>query len=94
MLVLVTLSYRVPLAEVDVHTPAHRAYLKTLFDAKKLIASGPFVPREGGALLLRVESEDEVKAIIAADPFSVNGIADYLVRVWSPTFGADALASL
>ena len=50
MLVLVTLSYRVPLAEVDVHTPAHRAYLKTLFDAKKLIASGPFVPREGGAL--------------------------------------------
>jgi uncharacterized protein YciI len=94
MLALAILTYAVPIEEVLAHVGDHRSYLADLFARGKLIASGPFVPRTGGALLLRVDDEAELSAIIAADPFSVREIATYDVRVWEPTIGADALAAL
>ncbi|HEY2512114.1 MAG TPA: YciI family protein [Polyangiaceae bacterium] len=89
MLALVLISYRVPLDVVAQHTDDHRAYLRTLHAQGKLLASGPFAPRTGGALLLRVEREDEISAIIANDPFHARGVAEHETRVWTPTIGAE-----
>ncbi len=91
MLAIVVLTYVVPLEEVLVHVDAHRAYLGTLHAAGKLIASGPFVPRTGGALVLRVDDEAELAAIVLGDPFMQRKIATYDTRVWAPTIGAEAL---
>ena len=52
MYALVILKYRVPLDVVEAVTDAHRAYLRELKAAGTLVASGPFNPRTGGALLL------------------------------------------
>jgi uncharacterized protein YciI len=94
MLAIAILTYAVPLDEVLVHIDEHRAYLAKLHAAGKLIASGPFVPRTGGALLLSIENEAELEAVVAADPFFVRHIARYELRPWAPTIGGDAVAGL
>lgn len=88
----ITIEYTKPMPEVEAATPGHRAYLKQLFDEGRIVASGPFVPRTGGMLLLRAADRAAVDAVIAADPFRLQDVARYDVREWSPTFGAERLA--
>lgn len=64
MLVLVSLLYKVPMDTVLAHVGDHRAYLATLHARGKLLASGPYQPRVGGALLLRVDDEAEIASIL------------------------------
>jgi uncharacterized protein YciI len=94
MLAIAILTYAVPLDQVLAHVDEHRAYLGTLQARGKLLASGPFVPRTGGALLLRAEDEGELAEMIANDPFAVKKIATYETRVWAPTFGVEALEKM
>jgi len=94
MLAIAILTYVVPMEQVLANVDAHRAYLTDLHAQGKLVASGPFVPRTGGALLLRAADEAELHALVAADPFRERGIATYDVRVWAPGIGADLLTSL
>ena len=94
---LATLRYRVPIETVVEHTEAHRAYLRQLKDDGKLIASGPFDPRVGGALLLRLPDGtgwDELAAIRDGDPFVRLGVAQYDVQVWNVTIGREALDAI
>jgi uncharacterized protein YciI len=94
MYVLATLRYRVPIETVVQHTEAHRAYLRQLKDQGKLIASGPFDPRTGGALLLRLPDGTpwtEIAALRDGDPFVQFGVAQYDLQAWNVTIGKDAL---
>lgn len=93
---LVLIRYRRPMAEVDAVTPAHREYLAGLRDAGILLASGPFDPRTGGALLLRLPDDDPemLDRIRDEDPFWKGGIANYELLRWAPTIGAEALGHL
>ena len=91
------LRYRRPLEEVMPHVEAHRAYLRGLLERGTLLASGPFVPRSGGALLLRVPSEDVHAAldrIRDEDPFTRAGVAQYELLPWDPVIGREALDSV
>ncbi len=97
MYALAILRYRRPLDEVLKHVEAHRAYLQSLSDAGKLLASGPCDPRYGGALLLRVPEEgalDALDAIRDADPFVHARVAQYEILPWRPTIGVDKLDRL
>ena len=94
MFAIVLITYKAAPDVVAQHTPDHRAYLRALHDQGKVLASGPFVPRTGGALLLRVEREEEIAEIVARDPFHLHDVASHDVRVWAPTIGSDALARL
>ena len=94
MYALAILRYRRPLDEVLTVIDAHRAYLRTLQEAGTLIASGPLVPRSGGALLLRVPDDDAAGALDRVrdgDPFTQAGMAQYELLPWAPTIGVDAL---
>jgi uncharacterized protein YciI len=94
MYVLVTLRYRVPIETVVQHTEAHRAYLRQLKDQGKLLASGPFDPRSGGALLLRLPDGtpwEELAKLRDGDPFVQLGVAQYDMQVWNVVMGKDAL---
>ncbi len=63
--------------------PIHREYLKTLLNSGKLHESGPFTDDSGSLIIYNVESEAEAKELLAADPFTVNGvITDAVVREW------------
>lgn len=79
---------------VATHRPAHRQYLKGLFERGDLVVAGPLgepgPPR--GLLVLDVESVHQVKRIAEADPFSEHDvIEDYTIGNWSLSFGADRL---
>lgn len=90
---LVLIRYRRPLEEVQASTAEHRAYLATLHARGVLVASGPFEPRTGGAILLRFRegTADTPETIRDADPYFQRGLAEYELLHWAPTIGHDTL---
>jgi uncharacterized protein YciI len=91
------IRYRRPLEEVVANTDDHRAYLRTLHERGTLLASGPFDPRHGGALLLHVPDDDPQRALDAVrdgDPFWQRGIAQYELLPWNPVIGRESLDAL
>lgn len=80
----------------DEHRPKHMDFLQGLFDADRLVVSGPTDPagEEPGALLIvRGESAEDVEATMARDPFAQRGYVQRTVRSWDPKFGAARLAA-
>jgi len=90
----VALKYRYPLERMLKTTDRHRAYLRELLVQGKMVASGPFVPREGGGLLLRVEEESEIASILAKDPFQLEELVETTIYKWAPNIGVEGLDSL
>lgn len=74
---VVSLHYVKPLAEVDLHVAAHRAWLQAQYAAGRFIASGAKVPRSGGVILARAASRTELESWLTADPFAQAGVASY-----------------
>ena len=79
------LTYKKPLCEVDRFLAAHREYLAKHYAVGDFIASGPQTPRVGGVIMIKAESRIAVDAIIAEDPFNINGIAGYQIVEFTPT---------
>ena len=75
-MVVVSLTYKVPLQEIDRHGAAHVEWLGTCYDAGLLLASGRKVPRVGGVIIAR-GTLAAVKALCERDPFYVHGVAAY-----------------
>ncbi len=97
MYAIALIRYRKPFPEVELHLEAHRAYLRELFQQKLLMASGPFDPRAGGALLLCVPDDavhSTLDRIRDEDPFTVAGVAQYELLPWNPVIGREGLDSL
>ena len=90
---IVILTYKKPLSEVDRFLQAHREYLAEHYAAGDFIASGPQTPRVGGVIMIKAENRTGVEAIIAQDPFNINGIADYQIMEFTPTMFCDAVLS-
>ncbi len=97
MYALAILRYRKPLEEVLKVVDDHRAYLRDLQERGLLLASGPFEPRNGGGLLLRVPdagAAEVLDAIREGDPFTRTGCAQYELLPWTPVIGKEALDRL
>lgn len=83
------LTYKKPLNEVDRFLAAHREYLAKHYAVGDFIASGPQTPRVGGVIMIKAEDRTEVDAIIAQDPFNINGLANYQIVEFTPTMFCD-----
>jgi len=97
MYALAILTYLRPLDEILPHLEEHRAYLRGLESEGLLLASGPFEPRSGGALLLRLPDADAASALAAVrdgDPFTTRGLVSYELRHWMPVLGLHRLDAL
>ena len=97
MYALAILRYRRPLEEVLTVIDAHRDYLRGLKEQGLLLASGPFDPRSGGGLLLRVPDDDVQGAldrIRDGAPFTRTGLAQYELLPWAPVIGKEGLDRL
>ena len=94
MYAIAIIRYRRPLEDVMQFVDAHRDYLRQLKQQGTLLASGPFDPRNGGALLLRI-TDSGVNAALDRirdnDPFYQAGIAQYELLPWNPVIGAENL---
>jgi uncharacterized protein YciI len=91
---LILIKYKVDMAIVVEHTPAHREYLKTQYAAGRLLMSGPFVPRTAGVLWAQAVSPEEIQGMIDSDPFYKNGVADWEVIEFNPVMYADGLKAV
>ena len=94
MYALAIIRYRAPIEAIEAATDLHRAYLRELKAAGTLLISGPFVPRSGGMLLLRVSDDNATAALDAVrdgDPFWKQGLANYELLPWSPVIGREGL---
>lgn len=97
MYALAIIRYRRPFEEIAPTVDAHRAYLRGLKEQGLLLASGPFDPRTGGGLLLRVPDDDvqgTLDRIRDGDPFTQQGLAQYELLPWTPVIGTEGLATL
>ena len=90
----VALKYEAPLDRIQQTVDSHRAYLRELLAQGKMVCSGPFVPREGGGLLLRVEDRSEIAPLLAKDPYHVEKLVSDTIYVWDPNIGREGLDSL
>lgn len=89
MLFIVTIEYIKPIEQIEKATEEHRAFLAKLKAAGKLLASGPFQPRTGGALILKTDTPIQAEMMLRGDPFNVKGLAKYDIRQWKPTLGEE-----
>ena len=94
MYALAILRYRKPLEEVLKVVDEHRVYLRSLKEQGLLLASGPFEPRHGGGLLLRVPDLAALDGIRDNDPFTTTGCAQYELLPWVPVIGQEGLDGL
>jgi uncharacterized protein YciI len=91
MYALVIVRYRHKLEEVEGFREAHRNYLIDLKKRGLLIASGPFDPHFGGALLLRVPDLASLDQIRDEDPFTKQKLAQYELLPWNVKTGKEDL---
>jgi uncharacterized protein YciI len=91
---LILLHYLRPLPEVDRWVPEHRSFLERHYASGKFLLSGRKEPRDGGVILCRARSLDELRAVVAQDPFHREGLARYELVEFMPTMSSPELASL
>ncbi len=84
-MIIAVLTYKKPLADVDLHLAAHREFLASWYEKGCLLMSGPRRGRVGGVIVLAVETEADAMDILKNDPFYINEIADYRLVDFSPT---------
>ncbi|RQH05822.1 YciI family protein [Paraburkholderia dinghuensis] len=82
---VVHLTYLVSLDKVDEALEAHRRFLDEHFAAGIFVAAGPKVPRDGGVIVASNVERTQLDAILARDPFAVQGIASYAVTEFKVT---------
>ncbi len=68
--------------------PEHLAYMSALHERGVVLMAGPVGDGGGAMVVLRVDSEEEVRAIIAGDPYTAAGVgANHVVRPWTVAIG-------
>ena len=97
MYAIALIRYRRVFDDIAPHVDEHRAYLRALKAAGRLLVSGPMDPRSGGMLLLRVPDEEGTAALDAirdGDPFTIRKLAQYELIPWVPVIGKEELDTL
>ena len=98
MYALAIIRYRRPFEEIAPHVEEHRAYLKELKAQGLLLVSGPFDPRTGGGVILRIPDGEDMGAALDrirdGDPFTRLALAQYEMLPWNPVIGTEGLDRL
>ena len=91
---IISLTYKMPLDEVDKHLPAHVSFLNDQYASGHFIASGRKVPRTGGIILSNMQSRDALNEVLQNDPFMQYGVADYDIVEFVPSMVSDEMGFL
>lgn len=85
MLYIAVLTYIRPVEEIDACLADHIAWLEEGYQAGAFIASGRRVPRNGGVILIKGDSLEDVEARLSQDPFQTKGLAKVEVIPFEPS---------
>jgi uncharacterized protein YciI len=92
-MIIIELTYKASLDQVEQYLQAHRDFLDRYYKEKIFIASGAKEPRTGGIILAMSDKKD-IQAIIEEDHFYRSGIADYNVIEFNPSKMAEDFKAL
>jgi uncharacterized protein YciI len=84
-MIIIELSYKVPLEQIDAYLQAHTSFLEKYYAAGTFIASGRKIPRDGGVILATDIDKEQAAMLIKEDPFYQNGLADYKITEFAVT---------
>ena len=90
---LLILHYKKSIETVDSYVPDHTKFLQKHYDLGNFLLSGRRIPRTGGIIIARAESEEVVRAIISEDPFAIHGVAEYEIIPFIASMTAPELAA-
>ncbi|ANL35749.1 MULTISPECIES: YciI family protein [Rhizobium] len=90
---ILSLTYRKSNDEADKHMEPHMAWVKEGYAKGWFLASGRKVPRTGG-VILAIGDRAAIEAYVAADPFTVHGVAEYDITALAVTTTAEGLEIL
>ena len=90
---ILSLTYTVELSEVDRYIAPHMDWVNEGYDRGIFLASGRKNPRTGGVIFAR-GTRVEIEALVAADPFTIHGVADYEITEVAVTRTAPGLEAL
>jgi uncharacterized protein YciI len=93
-LFVIVLRYLVELDELDQYLVSHRAFLDQHYATGMLIASGPQRPRNGGIILARAASREQLWAVMQHDPFYQHQCAEYNIYEFSAIKHSAAFAEV
>jgi len=71
---IVLLNYTAPAEEIENHRVAHREWVDARFNEGVFIASGRLTSSTGGVILAHGISIENLEALMATDPFTVNNL--------------------
>ena len=83
---IVSLTYTVPIDEIDALLAPHLEWLKAGHSAGKFLAWGPKEPRDGGLIFVRAKDRAEAESLVSTDPFMIAGAATNEIIEWAPRF--------
>ena len=89
---ILSLTYTAELSEVDRYIEPHMDWVNEGYD-RGILASGRKNPRTGGVIFAR-GTRVEIEALVAADPFTIHGVADYEITEVAVTRTAPGLEAL
>jgi len=93
-MIIIELSYKAPLEQIDMHLQAHTSFLEEYYAAGTFIASGRKIPRDGGVILATGIDKEQAAILIKEDPFYQHGLADYKITEFAVTKKAAQIDSL
>ena len=91
---IIHITYQVDLEKIEAHLEAHISYLNSYYEAGVFLTSGRKVPRNGGIILAKAKSLQELEDIVAKDPFNLHNLATYEIVEFVPTKAAKNLELL
>lgn len=92
-MLILSLTYLKSNDEADRHMEPHMAWLKDGYAKGWFLASGRKVPRTGG-VILAVGDRAEIEAYVAADPFTIHGVAQYEITEVAVTTTSEGMEIL
>ncbi len=80
----VRIDYTAPFESIEPLVPEHRQHLQRAVDAGIIMFSGPRNPRDGGIIIARAASHEDLQKLIDDDPYRHHDVAGYTVFEFVP----------
>lgn len=81
---VVIIKYKADPDIMDELRPKHREYLQAGYEEKLLLVSGPQPTRQGGVVLCRAKSSEDIKQFFNSDPYKIADAAEYEIIEFTP----------
>ncbi len=88
------INFTKSLQDIQPVFPAHLEFIDAHIKTGKFILSGGLTGKQSGVVLANINNGDELKALLAQDPFVLEQVAEYEIIEFTPSRYHESLASL